>query len=172
MIIRNETPADRPRILELVAEAFATDEVPADEVVEVPLLQQLFDCADYLPGLSLVAELDGRVDGHVICTRGWIGDVPALGLGPLAVTPEAQRDGVGSALMESVIAAAEAAGEPAIVLLGHTGYYPRFGFVPASSLGIEAPDAAWGGHFMALPLAAFHSGIRGPFRYAEPFNNL
>ncbi|WP_427016657.1 GNAT family N-acetyltransferase [Pseudarthrobacter sp. P1] len=180
MIVRHEQPADRPRIFELVAEAFAAPAGSgadgaaggAGEPAEVGLLAQLFDGADYLPALSLVAERDGRVDGHVICTRGWIDGFRAVGLGPLAVSPDAQREGVGIALMEAVIAGAEAEGEPAILLLGSTEYYPRFGFVPASSLGIQAPDLAWGENFMALPLASFHSGIRGPFRYAAPFNNL
>jgi predicted N-acetyltransferase YhbS len=183
MIVRHEQPADRPRILELVAAAFAApvDNAadarepgggPRAEPLEVGLLQQLFDGADYLPALSLVAVRDGTVAGHVICTRAWIDGFPAVGLGPLAVSPDAQGQGVGKALMETVIAGAEAAGEPAIVLLGSTGYYPRFGFVPASALGIEAPDSAWGDHFMALALGSFHAGIRGAFRYAAPFNNL
>lgn len=182
--MRYEQSEDRPRILELVAAAFAVpavvgageaplaDDGPTAEPAEVGLLRELFAGDDYIPELSLVAERDGHIDGHVICTRGWIGTVAAVGLGPLAVSPEIQGEGVGMALVQAVVAGAEAAGEPVIVLLGSTDYYPRFGFVPASELGIESPDPAWGDHFMALPLASFHAGIHGEFRYAEPFNNL
>ena len=62
-----------------------------------------------------------------------------LGLGPLGVTPRQQRHGVGSALMKETIARANAAGERGIALLGSPEYYPRFGFVPAASLGVMPP---------------------------------
>ncbi|MCU6482385.1 GNAT family N-acetyltransferase [Arthrobacter sp. A2-55] len=166
MMIRRERAPDRPEILALIEAAFP-------EGVEAHLLRELFAAREYIPELSLVAESpDGAVLGHVISTRAWIGDTPALGLGPLGVLPARQGRGVGSALVKASIGAANGLGEPAIVLLGSTEYYPRFGFVPADSVGIASPDPSWGSHFMALPLAAFHPGIRGRFRYAEPFNRL
>ncbi|ALE05089.1 hypothetical protein AL755_05645 [Arthrobacter sp. ERGS1:01] len=166
MIIRRETAADRPEIEAVIEAAFP-------EPVEVRLLRELFATREYIPELSLVAEdADGRIVGHVISTRGWIGETPALGLGPIGVLPELQGQGIGSALMRASIDAATGLGEPAIVLLGSTEYYPRFGFVPADSVGIISPDPSWGSHFMALPLPGFHPGIRGHFRYAEPFNDL
>ncbi|HEY7073575.1 MAG TPA: hypothetical protein VH479_25850, partial [Acidimicrobiales bacterium] len=60
----------------------------------------------------------------------------------------------------------------AVVLLGHVDYYPRFGFVPARTLGITPPDPSWGDHFQARPLAAWLPGLAGPFRYAAPFEQL
>jgi putative acetyltransferase len=74
--------------------------------------------------------------------------------------------------MHAVLAATDALDYPLVVLLGHVDYYPRFGFVPAASLGIEAPDPGWGAHFQARPLAAHHPGLRGRFRYAAPFAAL
>ena len=50
--------------------------------------------------------------------------------------------------------------------------YPAFGFVPASTLGVVAPNAEWGDYFQARPLAAWHEGLRGSFRYAAPFDAL
>lgn len=166
MNIRRERAEDRPEILAVIAAAFP-------EPVEAKLLGELFASREYLPELSLVAEsAKGEILGHVISTRGWIGQTPALGLGPIGVSPAHQGRGIGSALVRGTIDVAEALGEPAIVLLGSSDYYPRFGFVPADSLGIISPDPSWGSHFMALPLTGFHSGIRGHFRYAAPFNEL
>jgi putative acetyltransferase len=73
--------------------------------------------------------------------------------------------------MHAVLGAADALGEPVVVLLGHTDYYPRFGFEPAR-LGIEAPDPAWGTHFQARPLSTYDPSVRGPFAYARPFAEL
>ncbi len=58
------------------------------------------------------------------------------------------------------------------MLLGYLDYYPQFGFVPASQLGVVAPDPTWGEHFQPGPLAAWTSDLRGAFRYAAPFESL
>ena len=139
---------------------------------EATLVGWLRDDAGWVPELSLVAEVDGEVVGHVVCTRGSFAGGSALGLGPLSVSPDQQRSGVGSALMHAVLGAADAMGEPLVVLLGSPDYYGRFGFAPASTLGIEAPDPAWGDYFQARPLAAYDSSARGAFRYAAPFDRL
>lgn len=128
----------------------------------------------WVPALSLVAEdPEGVVIGHVVGSEGRINDTPVIGLGPVGVLPEHQGHHVGHALIHAVVAAADALGYPAIVLLGHTDYYPRFGFVPAGTLGIEPSDPAWAGeHFQARRLADGGSEIRGTFRYAAPFDDL
>jgi predicted N-acetyltransferase YhbS len=174
--LRDEAPEDRDAILALTAEAFAISPatgLPAEgEPVEVNVLRELFEAKEYLPGFSVVAVLDGEVVGHVISTRGWVGSHELLGLGPIGVTPRLQRRGIGSALMKETIARANAAGESGIALLGSPEYYPRFGFVPAATLGVLAPDEAWGEHFQLLPLALWPGGVHGVFRYAEPFTRL
>jgi predicted N-acetyltransferase YhbS len=174
LMLRSENPADREAILALTAEAFAISPatgLPAGgEPVEVGLLRALFDAEEYIPHLSVVAVQDGEIVGHVISTRGWVGDQGLLGLGPIGVTPRLQRQGIGSALMRETIDRANAAGERGIVLLGSPDYYARFGFVPASTFGIQAPDPAWGDYFQFLPLALWSGGAHGTFRYAEPFS--
>ncbi|MHA7271585.1 GNAT family N-acetyltransferase [Arthrobacter sp. HLT1-20] len=166
MIIRREQAGDRPEILALVAAAFP-------EPVEAKLLRELFASREYIPELSLVAESDrGEILGHVITTRGWIGAEKSLGLGPIAVLPAYQNQGVGAALMNATIDRANKMGESTLVLLGSTEYYPRFGFVPADSMGISSPDPSWGSHFMALALDAYKPGHHGHFKYSEPFNSL
>jgi putative acetyltransferase len=166
--LRSELPADRPAILRLAASAFGTGDGATPP--EPALLEALFGAGEYIPELSIVAVDGQQILGHCISTRGWIGAEPALGLGPLAVLPECQSQGIGGALLEETRRRAALMGERVIVLLGHTSYYPRFGYRPAAGLGILAPDPRWGEHFMALPLAG---GVpTGPFRYAGPFNSL
>lgn len=172
LVLRNETAADRDKILALTAEAFAISPVtglPVEgEPIEVEVLRQLFDCEEYLPEFSVVAELADEIVGHVISTRGWVGDYGLLGLGPIGVTPRLQRHGIGTALMNDTIARANAAGEGGIALLGSPEYYPRFGFVPAASFGVLPPEEGWGDHFQLLPLALWPGGVHGTFRYAAP----
>lgn len=139
---------------------------------EATLVGWLREDEGWIPELSLVAEVDGDVVGHVVCSRGRLDDTPALGLGPVSVLPGRQGGGIGSALMHGVLAAADARHEPVVVLLGDPAFYGRFGFVPAASLGITPPEPAWGDHFQARPLTAYDAQLRGTFRYAAPFDRL
>ena len=82
--------------------------------------------------LSLVATLDGQVVGHVMYSGLSVGDNQGAALGPMAVKPEHQRQGIGSQLIEAGNRKLKEAGCPFIVVVGHPGYYPRFGFRPAS----------------------------------------
>jgi putative acetyltransferase len=109
-----------------------------------------------------------------VCTRGAPAGVPGtLGLGPLGVHPDHQRRGVGLALMHAVLGAADALGEPVVVLLGDPDYYSRYGFVTASTLGIEAPEPAWGEHFQTRTLTAYDAARhRGAFAYAPAFDDV
>lgn len=165
VLIRREQAADVAAIADVHRAAFPSE-------VEANLVTALRASDEWLPALSLVAVENGRVVGHVVCTRAQLGDTSALGLGPLGVLPSHQKSGVGSALMHAILAAADALNEPVVVLLGHTDYYPRFGFEPAARLGIEAPDPAWGEHFQARPLTTYENTMRGPFTYARPFQEL
>jgi putative acetyltransferase len=165
VLVRREHATDIPTIAEIHKAAFKGE-------VESQLVDALRASDAWLPALSLVAEVDGTVAGHVVCTRAHVGEVPALGLGPLGVDPTVQKSGVGSALMHAVLAAADALDEPVVVLLGHTDYYPRFGFQPAATFGITPPVPEWGEHFQARPLSTYDSTIQGPFAYAPPFNDL
>lgn len=122
--------------------------------------------------ISLVARADGRVVGHVAfspvtSTRE---TAKLLGLGPVAVLPELQRRGIGSALIREGLAQARLGGYDGVVVLGHADYYPRFGFAPASRFGIrceyDVPDEA----FMVLPLTpAGLTDSAGLVRYHAAF---
>lgn len=177
MIIRREHPRDHDAVRAVHLAAFIRDPVSGsvrapEDVVEARLVDELREDAGFLPDLSLVAELDDVVTGHVIVTRGWLEPVgaPVLGLGPLGVLPEAQGIGVGTALVHAVLAVAEAAGETLVTLLGEPAYYRRFGFRAAEELGVTSPVPLWGRHFQARWLAGPRTG--GTFRYTEPFARL
>jgi putative acetyltransferase len=171
VVIRRETLADRPAVDAVISAAFTrpdSDQPPPETL----LVRALRGDVGWIGTLSLVAVRDERVIGHVVCTRGWVGDVAALGLGPISVLPGHQRRGTGQALMHAVIGAADAAGEPLIALLGDHRFYGRFGFVAASRVGIAAPDPDWGAHFQARVLTDCPESLAGTFTYAAPFANL
>ncbi len=173
MIVRRERPGDDAAVHALHAAAFRPPGTRLDaDVVEARLVDELREDAGFLPHLSLVALDGGSVIGHVLATRGWLDPlgVPALGLGPLGVLPAAQGRGVGAVLVHALLAVAEAADEQLVALLGAPGYYRRFGFVAAATVGVAAPDSAWGEYFQARWLADRRA--EGTFRYAEPFRRL
>jgi putative acetyltransferase len=165
VLIRRELPSDTEAVFAVHLGAF-------DTPLEANLVTALRNDPGWLPALSLVAVADKEIVGHVVCTRAGIGGRPALGLGPLGVVPARQKTGVGTALVHAVLGAADALGEPVVVLLGHTDYYPRFGFAPAAEFGIRPPDPEWGEHFQARPLTTFTPDVRGEFSYAAPFGDL
>jgi putative acetyltransferase len=167
MFIRSELADDIDGIAAVVAEAFrraGSGQTPP----EVGLVAALRAGGDWIPGQSLVAIEEGVVVGHCLCTRASVEEDPVLALGPLAVMPDRQGKGIGSALMDEAMGIAADTGEPLIGLLGDPGYYRRFGFVPADDVGIEAPDPGWGHHFQVLTLPAYR-GEAGRFAYPEPF---
>jgi len=171
VVIRREAPEDGPAVDAVISAAFGqpgSDRPPPETV----LVRALRRDAGWIATLSLVAVRDKRVVGHVVCSRGWVGDRPALGLGPLSVLPTHQGQGIGQALMHAVIGAAEAAGEPLIALLGDPRFYGRFGFVEASQIGLAAPDPSWGAHFQVRLLTDRPPSVTGAFRYAAPFADL
>lgn len=178
MIIRRERPDDVPAIRAVTAAAFAAAPHSAPPVEpdgapgEATLVGWLREDPGWVPELSMVAEVEGQVVGHVVCTRGRLAGSPVLGLGPLSVDPAHQHSGVGSALVHAVLGAADALDEPLVVLLGDPAYYSRFGFRPASEVGIAAPEPAWGDLFQVRTLAAYDPALTGTFTYAAPFSRF
>jgi len=171
MLVRRELAGDEAPIRAVTAAAFARP--GEDGPAEAPLVDWLRASPAWIPELSLVAQdPDGDVAGHVLCTRGTVAGAPVLALGPLSVRPDRQRSGVGKALMHAVLGAADALGEPVVVLLGSTGYYPRFGFRMASEYGITPQRPEWAEHFQVRTLTAYDPAVRGEFAYPEPFDRM
>ncbi|MFD7444946.1 GNAT family N-acetyltransferase [Streptomyces sp. NPDC059909] len=161
---RPERAADIAAVHAVNTAAFPTEE----EADLVDALRE--DAAAWLPGLSYVAEApDGSVAAYALLTRCRVGDAPALALAPCATVPEHQRQGAGSAVIRAVLDAARVRGERLVLVLGHPEYYPRFGFTPASRLGIapgfEVPDEA----MMALVLDGSTAVPQGTITYPGAF---
>jgi predicted N-acetyltransferase YhbS len=148
LTVRATTDEDIEDVLALVRAAFEPEGAGAGDSV-AKLVAALRHDPDYIPELDLVAELDGRLAGYILFSRATIGDAetPAVLLAPLAVAPEAQGRGVGSLLIDEGLALAEELGYGVGLVLGHPGYYIRYGFLPASVYGVAAPrpvpDEAW-----------------------------
>ena len=165
--IRPEIPEDRDAVFRVNAAAFGAD-------AEARLVNRLRVEAD--PFISLVAEMDGKIVGHICFSPVTLAGHPEaeiMGLAPMAVLPEHQRQGIGTLLVRAGLDHCRVAGASAVIVLGHPGYYPRFGFVPASRFGItseyDAPDEA----FMALELVPDSlTGSAGTARYHSAFGNL
>lgn len=138
--------------------------------VEADLVEALDRDGDAV--ISLVAEVEGRVVGHVLLSRMRVsgGDRTycALGLAPIGVTPGFQGTGIGKRLIEKALAAARDAGEELVFLLGEPGYYRRFGFSTDAATPFASPYA--GPYFMALALREdLAMPERGEAAYAPAF---
>ncbi len=135
MQIRPATSDDLPEVLRVEREAFGGSE-------EAELVEALLDDPSAMPTISLIAEKAGRATGHILLTRAAVEGAEQQSvflLAPLAVVPEAQRQGVGGALVRRAFAQARDMGAVAVFVLGHIEYYPRFGFEPAAPRGLVAP---------------------------------
>jgi putative acetyltransferase len=170
VLIRRELPDDRDAIFAIHNAAFATSN--GSVAAEATLVDELRQAGDVIPGLSLVAELDDAVVGHVLGSQARIEEQLSVGVGPLGVLPSHQHQGVGLALMHAVLAAAEALNAPEVVLLGDPAYYRRFGFQPARVLGVLPPNPDWADHFQVRTLAAWTADRHGAFRYAPAFDDV
>ena len=169
LVLRRELPGDEEPTRALHDAAFG---VPAGDPhsLETRILDRLRADGDVLDALTLVAELDGAVVGHVVCSRASMGDGPSVGLGPVGVLPEHQGHGVGSALVAAALVTADARGEPAVVLLGDPGWYGHFGFETAAAHGILPPGQWEERYFQVKRLRTWRPELAGPFRYAAAFD--
>ena len=171
VVVEPETTADHAAVREVVRRAFDTQS-------EVPdLVDAIRSSPEYVPELSLVARQGGTVVGHVMLSHAYlVADDGArrriLTLSPLAVHPEHQRQGVGSALVRAGLAAADARGEPLVTLEGSPDYYPRFGFEVAAAHGvaIRLPDWAPPEAGMVARLTAYDPVLRGRLEYPPAFD--
>jgi len=160
-----ERPGDVAAIRAVNRRAFGQED-------EAALVESLRNGGDVIA--SLVADDEGQIVGHILFSRLRIeaGDrtVDAAVLAPMAVLPERQRAGIGSALVRAGLDACREAGVAAIVVLGHPDYYPRFGFSADAARGLRCPFPGAGNAFMALELIPGSLDLSdAAVRYAPPF---
>jgi putative acetyltransferase len=147
-VIRPARPDDHDAIVAVTGAAFGGKDKALRIVREVE------------PEISLVCEEDGAIVGHTMLSRMQMREHRPFQLSPLSVAPSHQGRGIGSALVREALRRADEAGEPAVLLLGDPAYYPRFGFEPATPLGIIAPGE-FGDAWMAAKLSAYDPSFRG-----------
>ena len=164
--IRNETPDDRPAVREVNERAFGRPK----EAVLVDMLRSANKAL-----VSLVALDQGRVIGHILFSAIPVAAAPenfsGVGLGPMSVLPEFQNKGIGSRLVREGLKACKRNGYDAVVVLGHTKFYPRFGFLKAKDHGLENEYNA-SDSFMVMELqGGVLEGISGLVKYVPEFRD-
>jgi len=165
MRVRSEEPDDRPAIRAVNETAFETS-------VEADIVEALRAKSKSL--ISLVAEAGGEIIGHILFSPVSLADQADLllmGLGPMAVVPEHQRQGVGAALIRRGLELCREHGYAAVVVLGHPEYYSRFGFVRASQYRIRSEYDLPDDVFMVVELqpGSLHD-VSGRVAYDEVFS--
>ncbi len=147
--IRDELPADHSSVFEINSSAF---ESPAEALLVDKLR------AEPILRLSLVAQLDSRIVGHIMFTPVSVGGAAAtsdtMGLAPMAVIPGLQREGVGSQLVQRGLERCRQMGARLVFVLGHPEFYPRFGFVPVAPEGLHYEDHELDPYFFVHELVA------------------
>ncbi|MBD2677106.1 MULTISPECIES: GNAT family N-acetyltransferase [Nostoc] len=168
MNIRRETLTDYPAVAQINTLAFGQDN-------EAKLVEIIRHSDRYIPELSLVAEIEGMVAGHILFSYIDLANeqtLQVLGLAPLAVHPEFQRQGIGSALIKAGLEIAQANKEAVVIVLGHPEFYTRFGFQPSVIYGIESPFPVPEEFFMVKPLQSYHEKYKGKVVYPPAFNEV
>jgi putative acetyltransferase len=169
MTVRGEQPGDRRIVRKIHLVAFGEH-----GAVVADLVDSLRDTITADHGLSLVAEQNGQVAGHVMFTHSLL-DAPrrlvdVQVLSPLAVVPHYQKRGIGSMLIREGLKIMVARQVPLVFLEGDPAYYRRFGFLPGGEQGfrkpsLRIPDAA----FQAIRLPRYEPWMTGTLVYADPF---
>jgi putative acetyltransferase len=165
--IRPETEGDRAAVRAVNEAAFETR-------AEADLVEALH--SKDMPLISLVAEADGKVVGHILFSPVSLTEhahLKVMGLAPMAVAPDYQRKGIGSALVRQGLTRCKDLGCCAVVVVGHPEFYPRFGFGPADRYALRCEYDVPADVFMVAELeAGALSGVSGLVRYDDAFASV
>lgn len=155
--VRIEQPEDADGIRRLLEAAFGGEG-------EARLVAALRPTHAWLPEFSVVAVENARVIAFALLSRVMIGGEEALALGPVAVAPERQRQGLGTAVVRDALRRATESRERLVLVLGDPAYYRRFGFVPAAPYGITSAWASAGDAWQVLALRQVEARYPAPWR--------
>ena len=164
--ILHEKPGDIKSVHEINLQAFETE-------AEADLVDKLRGVVE--PYISLVAKEDDQVLGHILFTPVSIANttIRAMGLGPMAVSPCRQGQGIGSSLIKQGLQACTDINVDAVFVLGEPEYYTRFGFEHASNKGLYYKSEKFGPYFFVLELSAGSiDGLSGEVEYHELFDDV
>ena len=148
MIIRREKKEDFNSISEVNEQAFKQKD-------ESELIKRIRASKNFIPDLSLVAELNRKIIGYILFSKIkiiGIKEYESLALAPMAVLPEFQKKGIGRKLINEGLKKARELGFNSVIVVGHQDYYPRFGFERASKWNIKCPFEVPDEAFLATEL--------------------
>lgn len=169
IIVRAETPEDVRAIDVVNLSAFEGE-------AEAQLVSEVRASPSFVPDLSLVAELNGRIVGHVLLSRVPLkqgsGSVEVLALGPMSVVPSQSHRGIGSELIQAAVTRAKPLKYGAILVAGHPEYYQRFGFSPASDWNLTCNLDVPGDALSAMELKSGTLSGGGRAEYPAPFTRI
>ena len=161
MYMREATHSDLNDVLFVERSAFGRDD-------EAELVRALLDDPSAKPLLSLIACKDDKAVGHILFTAAHLTKTKYTAtsaiLAPLAIIPDAQKQGIGGMLIERGLQLLSKSGVDLVFVLGHPAYYPRYGFKPAGHLGFEAPHPIPDEHANAWMVHALRPGVIGTVR--------
>lgn len=155
--VRIEQPEDADGIRRLLAAAFGGE-------AEARLVAALRPTHAWLPEFSVVVAEDARLVAFALLSRVMIGGEAGLALGPVAVAPDRQRQGLGTAVVRDVLRRATESRERLVLVLGDPAYYRRFGFVPAAPYGITSEWSSAGDAWQVLALRPIEARYPAPWR--------
>lgn len=168
--IRHEMSSDHEAIYSLVSEVFLQTYGSGEK--EADLIEQLRQRPEYGPTISIVADIDGVVVGHILFSAVRLSEHPEIAvcvLAPLGVYRQYQKQGIGSKLVLSGLQECASQGYKAVFVQGSLKYYPRFGFKPISSTRLQTIFKS--DHDMALELeAGILDKVSGLVDYPAPWN--
>lgn len=167
MLIRQEEMNDYKEVYNLITEAFATAEHTDGNEQDLVVALRKGDA--FIPELSLVAEVDNELVGHIMFTKAKVGNDIVLVLAPLSIKPQYQKQGIGTALINEGHKIAKALGFQYSLVLGSETYYPRVGYIPANQIGVEVPQGIPAENFMAIQLQEEAKKMSGSVIYAKEF---
>ena len=172
-MIRQEKKTDFKAVFDLIEKAFKTEKFSDHR--EQFLVERLRKSNSFIPELSMVAEIENKIVGHILLTKLKIKndqtEFDSLALAPVSVLPEYQGNGIGGTLIEQAHQTAKELGYQSIVLLGHEKYYPRFGYEQADKYGIELPFDVPKENCMVIELTKKGlNGVLGMVEYPKEFN--
>lgn len=167
MLIRQEEMNDYKEVYNLITEAFATAEHTDGNEQDLVVALRKGDA--FIPELSLVAEVDNELVGHIMFTKAKVGNDIVLVLAPLSIKPQYQKQGIGTALINEGHKIAKALGFQYSLVLGSETYYPRVGYIPANQIGVEVPQGIPAENFMAIQLQEEAKKMSGSVTYAKEF---